>query len=197
MSFPQSTPEHRLAFFRGFLKRPKEVGSVIPSSRFLERLIVRRAKLESARVVVELGPGTGGTTRALLAALQPDAKLLAVEINPHFVHLLRSHLRDSRMMVQEGSASQIREALDAFDLPAPDVILSGIPFSTMPRQLGLDILTSARDALAPDGRFVAYQFRDRVETLGREIFGHGSSQLELRNVPPMRVYTWKKRETSL
>ena len=194
MSSPQPAPEHRLAFFRSFLKRPKEVGSVIPSSRFLERRIVRRAHLERARVVVELGPGTGGTTRAVLQALQPDAKLLAIEINPHFVSLLRAHLQDPRITVHDGSATEIPEALDAHDLPAPDVILSGIPFSTMPRQLGLDILTSARDALAPGGRFVAYQFRDRVETLGRQVFGHGSSQLELRNMPPMRVYCWQKEE---
>jgi phospholipid N-methyltransferase len=192
MTAPQPQPEHRLAFFRGFLKRPKEVGSVIPSSRFLERRIVRSAALSEAGLVVELGPGTGGTTRALLRALAPDAKLLAIEINPHFAKLLREHIDDPRLIVHEGSAAEIREALDAHDLTSPDVILSGIPFSTMPRSLGLDILASVRETLAPNGRFVAYQFRDRVETLGREVFGRGSSQLELRNVPPMRVYRWDK-----
>ena len=42
------------------------------------------------------------------------------------------------------------------------------------------------------GRFVAYQFRDRVHTLGVEVFGRASRQLELLNVPPMRVYRWQK-----
>ena len=192
MSAPQLSPEHRLAFFRGFLKRPKEVGSVIPSSRFLEKRIVRSAQLADARVIVELGPGTGGTTRALLRSLAPDARLLAIEINPHFARLLGEHIPDPRLIVHEGSAAEIRQALDAHDLPAPDVILSGIPFSTMPRGLGLEILASVRDTLSPEGRFVAYQFRDRVETLGRKVFGRGSSQLELLNVPPMRVYRWQK-----
>jgi phosphatidylethanolamine/phosphatidyl-N-methylethanolamine N-methyltransferase len=190
MSAP--APEHRLAFFRGFLKRPKEVGSVIPSSRFLEKRIVTSAQLAQARIVVELGPGTGGTTRALLRALNPEAKLLAIEINPHFATLLGESIPDPRLIVHEGSAADIPSALAAHDLPAPDVILSGIPFSTMPRELGLEILASARDTLSPDGRFVAYQFRDRVETLGREVFGRGSSQLELLNMPPMRVYRWDK-----
>ncbi|MCA9510573.1 MAG: methyltransferase domain-containing protein [Myxococcota bacterium] len=185
-------PEHRLAFLRGFLKRPKEVGSVIPSSRFLERRIVKSADLASSRVVVELGPGTGGTTRALLRALAPDATLLAIEINPHFARLLREHVRDPRLIVFEGSAADIPSALAKFDLPAPDVILSGIPFSTMPRALGTSILESVRDALAPGGRFVAYQFRDRVEKLGRRVFGRASVQLELLNVPPMHVYRWDK-----
>ena len=192
MPFPQPAPEHRLAFFRGFLKRPKEVGSVIPSSRFLEKRIVSSAQLSRARVVVELGPGTGGTTRALLRSLAANARLLAIEINPHFAQLLGDHVPDPRLIVHHGSAADIREALDAHRLPAPDVILSGIPFSTMPPEVGRELLASVRDTLSPDGRFVAYQFRDRVETLGREVFGRGSSQLELLNVPPMRVYRWKK-----
>lgn len=192
MPLANSDPEHRLAFLRGFLKRPKEVGSVIPSSRFLERRIVKSADLASASLVVELGPGTGGTTRAVLRHLAPDARLLAIEINPHFATLLREHVRDPRLIVHEGSAADIPSALAKYDLPAPDVILSGIPFSTMPQELGTSILESVRDALAPGGRFVAYQFRDRVEKLGRRVFGRASVQLELLNVPPMHVYRWDK-----
>lgn len=184
--------EHRLAFFRGFLKRPREVGSVIPSSRFLEKRIVKSAELDKARLVVELGPGTGGTTRAFLRRMQPDAQLLAIEINPHFVGLLREHLDDPRVLVHEGSAAAIQDALEQHELPPPDVILSGIPFSTMPRTLGRDILRSARESLAPGGRFVAYQFRDVVETLGRDVFGPARVQTEILNVPPMRVYRWDK-----
>src|SRR5919109_2359730 len=81
-------PDDRLAFFRGFLKRPKQVGSIIPSARFLERRLTRATRAHRAKLIVELGPGTGGTTRALLRAMQPEARLLAIEINPHFVELL-------------------------------------------------------------------------------------------------------------
>ena len=84
------------------------------------------------------------------------------------------------------------EALLAHDLEKPDVILSGIPFSTMDKQVGLDILKSVHDNLPEGGSFVAYQFRDRVETLGRGVFGRASVQTELFNVPPMRVYRWQK-----
>jgi len=187
------TRDHRLAFLRGFLERPTEVGSVIPSSRFLERRIVRSADLRRARTVVELGPGTGGTTRALLRNMASDARLLAIEINPRFVRLLRASNPDPRLIVHEGSAQDIAPALARYGLPAPDAVLSGIPFSTMERELGLDILRSVRESLAPNGRFVAYQFRDRVESLGSHVFGSGSVQTELRNVPPMRVYRWDVR----
>jgi phosphatidylethanolamine/phosphatidyl-N-methylethanolamine N-methyltransferase len=188
--------DHRLAFLRGFLTRPKEVGSIIPSSRFMERRIVKTADLASAKLAIELGPGTGGTTRALLRNMAPDARLLVIEINPDFVDLLRSHIPDPRLIVHHGSATEIPKILAEHGLEKPDVILSGIPFSTMDQSLGTDILRSVRDALSPGGRFVAYQFRDRVHTLGVDVFGRADVQTELLNVPPMRVYRWDVRRAT-
>ncbi|MAE95189.1 MAG: methyltransferase type 12 [Deltaproteobacteria bacterium] len=185
--------DHPVDFFRGFLDRPKEVGSVIPSSRFLERRVVRAADLAEARVVVELGPGTGGSTRALLKAMPKAATLLAIEINPDFARLLREKNRDPRLVVHEGSAEQIREALAAHGLLGADVIVSGIPFSTMPPLLGRGIIEEVHAALSPGGRFVAYQVRDKVHELGVPVFGRARVQTELRNVPPMRVYRWERR----
>jgi phospholipid N-methyltransferase len=187
-----SRQDHILAFFKGFLDEPKQVGSIIPSSRFLEKRLVKVAELARADVAIELGPGTGGTTRAMLARMKPEARLLAIEINPKFGKLLQRTIRDPRLIVHTGSAADIGEALRAHDLPPADVILSGIPFSTMGRELGLSILCSIDANLAPSGRFVAYQFRDRVESLGRQVMGAPSVQVEMLNVPPMRIYRWDK-----
>lgn len=184
--------EHRLVFLQGFLRRPKEVASIIPSSRFLMRRVMRCAEVAAARLVVELGPGTGGSTRAILRALAPNARLLAIEINPRFAGLLRRTLQDPRLVVHEGSAVDLAQILKEHGLGQPDLVLSGIPFSTMPRQLGLAILRAVNENLAPIGRFVAYQARDRVEILGRQVFGRARVQTELLNVPPMRVYRWDK-----
>jgi phospholipid N-methyltransferase len=184
-------PDDRFAFFRGFLKRPKQVGSIIPSSRFLERRLTRATRAHRAKLIVELGPGTGGTTRALLQAMQPEARLLAIEINPHFVEIL-ARWPDRRLMVEQGSAADIGAILAARGFSAPDVIVSGIPFSTMTMPIGRDILRSVYDALDPGGAFVAYQVRDRVHMLGSEVFGRARVQTELLNVPPMRIYRWEK-----
>lgn len=183
--------DSRLTFFREFLRRPDEIGSIIPSSRFLERRLVEIAGIATARVVVELGPGTGGTSRAILGALRPDATLLAVEINNRFASLLRA-IPDPRLVVHCGSAVDIVESLVQHGLAAPDAILSGIPFSTMPAPLGRRILKAAWSALGPGGRFVAYQFRGSVAVLGRELMGPPAVAVELRNTPPVRVYCWRK-----
>ncbi|MFT5444396.1 MAG: phosphatidylethanolamine/phosphatidyl-N-methylethanolamine N-methyltransferase [Myxococcota bacterium] len=191
-SSTKNRQDHKLAFLRGFLDKPKEVGSFIPSSRFMEKRIVNTAALHTAKLAIELGPGTGGTTKALLRAMAPDAKLLVIEINPDFVELLKANINDPRLIVHQGSAADIPDALAKHDLTTPDVILSGIPFSTMSWDLGLSIVRSVHAALPAEGRFVAYQFRDRVESLGNGVFGQANVQIELLNMPPMRVYRWDK-----
>lgn len=184
--------ERRMLFFQGFLKKPGVVGSVIPSSRYLERRIVKEAGLAAAKRVVELGPGVGGTTHAILRAMPADARLLSIEINADFVPALR-RIPDPRLVVHEGSAVDLAAILEQHGFGAPDVVLSGIPFSTMKPELGRAIVRAVHDVLPRGGRFVAYQVRDRVEKLGREVFGPAAVALELRNVPPMRVYRWEKR----
>jgi len=185
-------PEKALAFFQGFLREPQRVGSVVPSSRFLERRLVKVGKINSARLVVELGPGTGGTTEALLRALPDDARLLAIEIDPYFARMLRTEVDDPRLIVHEGSAEEVAVAIERHRLSPPEVVVSGIPFSTMPSDVGESILRSVWTLLAPGGRFVAYQFRNRVSALGRDILGYPEIDMEFFNVPPSRVYCGHK-----
>lgn len=186
---------NRIAFLQGFLKEPQLVGSIIPSSRFLEQRLVELTRVAEARTVVELGPGTGGTTQTLLRAMHPDARLIAIELNPDFHPILRQ-IEDSRLTVHEGNALELHHVIEAHAVGAPDVVLSGIPFSTLKQDLGERILRAVFDALAPGGRFVAYQVRDRVESLSRPIFGPAQVSVELLNIPPMRVYSWRKDEQS-
>jgi phospholipid N-methyltransferase len=187
----RSLLDERIAFFRGFLKRPNEVASVIPSSRFMERRLTKIARLHTARVVVELGPGTGGTTRAMLRAMNPRARLLCIELQPDFVAGL-AHVGDPRLSVFHGSAEWIQRALDEHGLPQPDVVISGIPFSTLPGGVGQRVVQAVHQALVPGGHFVAYQMRKRVAELATPVFGKPETEIELLNVPPMWVFSWRK-----
>lgn len=181
-----------LAFFRGFLREPAQVGSVIPSSRFLEKRIVDAADLSSARLVVELGPGTGGTTRTFLRNLGPDARLLSIELSPWF-HELLHEIDDPRFINHQGSAEDLDEILAQHQLGQPDVVISGIPFSKMPEQVGTRVAQAVQASLADGGCFVAYQFLGDVARITTPVMGPAvSTELELLNIPPMRVYRWLK-----
>ena len=180
-------------FFRGFLKDPRQVGSVIPSSRFMERRIIEFSGLDDARVVVELGPGTGGTTRALLGAMRSDARLLAIDLDPAFTEIVAA-IDDPRLIAHTGSAAEISEILKQHGLVGADVVISGIPFSTLPASVGTGIIESVRDSLSADGVFVAYQFRAEVARLAEGVFGppRRSAPVPL-NIPPMRIWQWGKK----
>lgn len=190
---PKPLRRGSLAFLQGFFRYPEQVASIIPSSRFLERRLIDCACIRQASLVVELGPGTGGTTQAMLNAMGPQAKLLSIEITPEFVEVLNQH-PDPRLQVHLGSAENVREILGQYRLGPPDVVVSGIPFSTMPLTVGRRIIGSVWDSLPPGGLFVAYQVRDRVAMLSRKLLGKPEVELELLNVPPMRFYRWRKPE---
>lgn len=180
-----------LDFFAAFLKRPQDVGSVIPSSRYVEQRIVSLARVGHASHVVELGPGTGGTTRAILAALPPAAKLLTIEITPSFARSLREW-SDRRLVVHEGNALDLRGTLRSHGFPPPEVVISGIPFSSLDRATAMRLLREIHEALPPSGRFIAYQLRDDLELLARSVFGKAQVAREFRNIPPLRFYRWRK-----
>lgn len=180
-----------LVFIQEFLKHPLQVGSIISSSRYLERRIVDTAGIASANLVVELGAGTGGVTRAILRAMPQQAKLLSLEINPHF-HAILKNIEDDRLIVHLGSADELKKIISLYDLDAPNIVISGIPFSTMSRSAGSQILEAVSSLLVPRGRFVAYQMSDRVATLCQPFLGSGKITTEFLNIPPMRIFQWEK-----
>lgn len=191
-TLPPGPLRDSLAFLQGFLRSPAQVGSVIPSSRRLEQRLVRNAGIAQARTVVELGPGTGGTTAAFLHAMQPTARLLAIELDASFHQHLSQSLHDPRLLLELGSAERLEEILAARRLPPPDAIVSGIPFSTMPAAVSERVAAAVARVLRPGGRFVAYQVRAHVANFATPHLGRGDKQWEFVNIPPVRVFTWTK-----
>ena len=180
-----------LRFLLGFLRRPMTVASIVPSSRWLTRRIAQATVCDGTRVVVELGPGTGVVTRALLEALPRDGRVLALELEPDFAERLAEE-PDPRLLVHQGNAVDLRAIAGEHGLPRVDAIVSGIPFSTLGPELGGQVLRAAWSVLAPGGRFVAYQFRPHVDRFATPLFGPPDVEFEPRNVPPMSVYRWHK-----
>jgi phospholipid N-methyltransferase len=183
--------QDRAIFFREFLRHPRQIGSVVPSSRFLEKRVVLAGGISRSRSVVELGPGTGGITRAILEALPAEASLLSLDINPLFCRRIR-RIADSRLAVHCGNALELEQALADQGFDRPDAVVSGIPFSTMSPGSGSELLDLIARLLPPGGRFVAYQVRDSVAEMTNPRLGAARVSLELLSIPPQRVYRWEK-----
>jgi phosphatidylethanolamine/phosphatidyl-N-methylethanolamine N-methyltransferase len=184
-----------MTFLREFLQRPGELGTFWPSSRFLESRIVRLGGVLDDAVVVELGPGLGGTTTAILRQLPTTARLVAIELNRDFIAPLEA-IGDPRLTVHHGSAEELPQILERHGLETADVVFSGIPFSTIPAAVGRSILQCVWQTLSPGGRFVAYQLRSQVKRLARDFMGKPDVEFELLNIPPLWVYRWLKGQTT-
>src|SRR4051812_20324224 len=134
-------------FLKNFLRHPLMLGSAIPSSRYLISRVLDSVDWSQVQTAVEYGPGVGTFTRPILDRIMPSAKLLAIELNGDFAELLRADVADRRLRVAEGSCADVSQWMNQHGLPEADLILSGIPYTVLPRELRHKILTGTRDAL--------------------------------------------------
>jgi phospholipid N-methyltransferase len=186
---PNATRSEQLLLFgRNFIKHPKMLGSLIPSSRFLVNKVLNEVDWSRARVFLEYGPGVGTFTTEILKRMRPDAVLVVLETNADFVRFLRGKVRDDRLHVIHGSAAEADMALARLDLGQADYVISGIPYTTMPGELRDLILRKTHAVLNPNGAFLVYQFTRAVLPYLRQVFGLVRQDFEPLNVMPARLF---------
>jgi phospholipid N-methyltransferase len=177
-----------LLFALNFFRHPLMLGSIVPSSRFLIRQLLKPVDWSQARVIVEYGPGVGVITAEVLRRMRPDALLIAIETNPDFVSYLRDSIKDERLRVVEGSAESVDEILRRYGQSNASYVISGIPFSTIPAPIRERILLKTCDVLKPGGSFLVYQFSSRVLEDLQRIFRYVQRQFEPLNVLPAHLF---------
>ena len=164
------------------------LSSIVPSSRFLIRMLLDPVNWGRARVIVEYGPGVGGITTEVLRRMRPDATLIAIEINPEFVRYLGRTLSDPRVRVIEGSAASVEEIVRRFGFGHADYVICGIPLTNLPQDKRSALLRRTHDLLAPGGAFLVYQFSSRISAELARVFGHVERRFELRNFLPAHLF---------
>ena len=179
-------------FARNFLKHPKMLGSIIPSSRFLVDEVLGGVDWARANVVVEYGPGVGNFTQEILRRMPANATLIAIEMNAEFVKFLRQEMTDPRLRVVEGSAADVDRILRELGHDRADYVISGIPFSTMPQEIRDSVLRATRSALHADGEFLVYQFSGRVRRDLERVFGPVERKFEPLNILPAQLFVCRR-----
>lgn len=188
----QSNQMPRLKLWRGFLKNPQAVASVVPSSRSLLAELSDLRRLATCSTVVELGPGTGETTATILEQMPSNARLLAIDIVPEFVTMLKRQMTDPRLLSIEADANDLDALLAVNGCDPPEVVISGIPFSHLDDARRYQLTRTIHDVLAPGGEFITYQFRSHVRAFAERLFGPAETTFVPFNLPPLTVYRWTK-----
>jgi phosphatidylethanolamine/phosphatidyl-N-methylethanolamine N-methyltransferase len=186
-------------FLRQFLRSPRTVGAVLPSSPALARTMLEPIDFASARAIVEFGPGTGAFTRAIAARLAPGCHYLGIELNPEFVQQLRGAFPALRFV--RGSVADLSPILAAEGIREVDAIVCGLPWATLPISLQEAVFAAMDRALVRGGIFVTFGYLQSLvlpgawalrRRLHRSFAEVDRSPPVWGNVPPAFAYICRK-----
>ncbi len=181
-------------FFKAWVEKPGLTGAVSPSGRFLARMMARYVDPAARGPVVELGPGTGPVTQALIQRGVAPERLVLVEYDPDFCKLLAR--RFPRALVIEGDAYDLPGTLAGMLSEPAAAIVSSLPLLNKPEDERVRLLRDAFGMMQPGGRFVQFTYgmispiprKHKGETL--HFIADGSPAVWL-NLPPARVFSYQ------
>jgi phosphatidylethanolamine/phosphatidyl-N-methylethanolamine N-methyltransferase len=184
--------DDEVQFIRSWIEKPLSTGAVMPSSRVLARAMARYVDPKADGPVIELGPGTGPVTQALVKQGIDPARLILVEFNPDFCRLLRS--RYPQATVVQGDAYRLRRLLETYVAEPAAAIVSGLPLVTKPLRTRLRLISDAMTLLATGAPFVQFTYA-MLPPIPKELSGvrADASELIWMNLPPARVWVYRGR----
>lgn len=185
---PRLRLDDEVRFIATWLQNPLKIGAVSPSGRLLARAIAAEVDPSQPGMVVELGPGTGPVTEALIERGVSPERLILVEYDPEFCSLLRRRFPAAKVV--QGDAYALGKTLaNMVDEPLCAVV-SGLPLMTRPLFTRLRLLKTALSMLRKGGPFVQFTYAMTAPIPSRRHRGTASPRVWL-NLPPARVWVYR------
>lgn len=184
--------DDELQFIRSWIDMPLRTGAVMPSSKALARAMARAVDPNAPGPVIELGPGTGPVTAALVDRGIDPSRLVLVEFNADFCRLLRT--RYPTATVIQGDAYRLRRLLETTLKEQAAAIVSGLPLLTKPLRTRLRLLADAVALMKPGAPLVQFTY-GVVPPIPKTLAGVSAepSSLVWLNLPPARIWVYRGR----
>lgn len=185
-------------FLRNWVDAPGRIGAVSPSGRFLARAMARSIDPNGTGLVVELGPGTGPVTEALLERGVAPERLILVEYEAAFCGLLRRRFPGLRVV--QGDAYGLRATLDGVVEGPVAAIVSSLPLLNRPDEDRRALLEQAFELMGPDGQFVQFTYGLTSPIPLRPAAGRQPGFIAdvdkpvWLNLPPARVWRYRRAD---
>ena len=179
-------------FLFQYIKNPKTVGAIAPSSKYLADKMVDEIDFSKAKCIVEYGPGTGIFTEKILARINSDATVVLIEINNEFyLNLRKLYGHKKNIIIINGSAENIDKVLKKHSINHIDYVISGLPFTSLPKEVSNCILSKTSSLLRNKGEFITFQYSLFKLNLFKEYFNKVNYRKVVRNLPPAYVLKCK------
>lgn len=183
-----------MRFLRNWAGNPLQVASVAPSSQELCRLMAQYVEDERPGVIVELGPGTGAVTQAILDRGVEPSRLVLIEYSPDFCDLLRE--RFPGVNVVNGNAYAMGEVMESLGNPPVASVISGLPIVQKPLPERQALLRDAFARMAPGAPFIQFSYMLSSPVKGLVGTTISSTRWVLANLPPARVWLYRSAATA-
>ena len=177
-----------LLLLSNFVKNPKEVGAIAPSSRFLTNEMLKGIDFKSSKNIVELGPGLGTFTKVILKKSDKNAKIICFEVNKRFCGYLAGKISDERLRIINSGAEKLSSSLKKLNIEEADYIVSGLPFRNFSEQKKKRILREVKNSLSVNGKFILFQYTNGLNKLLESYFAKVERRFVPLNMPPAFVY---------
>lgn len=179
-----------LRFLRRLILRPRAIGAIAPSSPALARKIASQIDPVYPGVVLELGPGTGVVTEALIARGISVDRLIAIEADPALARLMRA--RFPALQILEGDAFDLDRILPNSELGELAGAASGLPLLNFPAARRRALIASALARMAPGRPFVQFSYGITAPVPPDNEISVEQTGFVLANLPPARVWVYRK-----
>lgn len=190
--YPPATPENRLSesimFARKFVRKGRTIASIGPSGAEMCEAMVRDLDFSRPGVILELGAGTGAITRALVSRMRPHHRLIAVELEPDFIQMLRD--RFPQVEVLRTDATNMDGTLDQLGVGKVQYVLSGLATPHLPLRGQIRLHRWLSNRLDPGGAFIQITYVPRIyHNYYRRHFRDVRYTPIWKNMPPGGVFT--------
>jgi len=177
------------SFIKQYITKPRTVGAIWPSSKYLARKMVVDINFGTAKCIVEYGPGTGVFTDKILESRNMDTIVILIENNQQFYNQLVEKYKQPNMHIILGSAANLETYLQMHGIPCADYIISGLPFASLPQEVSAQIMAQTKKHLAPGGRFIMFQYTLLKKGFFAQYFKTINIKREYRKITTTNVLT--------
>jgi phosphatidylethanolamine/phosphatidyl-N-methylethanolamine N-methyltransferase len=186
--------KNHLSFILTWIRSPRSIGAVIPSSKALSKAMAAQIELSARGDLVEIGAGTGVVTKEVLARLAGQKKLLVIERNEHFFNILHKIFPTTHLINDD--AQNLMQILADQNITEVNAIISSLPLLSLPATIRGNIIAAMAQAIGENGRIIQFTYGLNSpipqELLVQNQLKGECKKLVICNIPPAKIWVYQK-----
>lgn len=181
-----------ISFLKQYIKNPQNIGAIAPSTKYLAKEMIKGIDFDNTKCIVEYGAGTGVFTEEIVKNASKKTKIFVFETNYTFYMELKNKYKIyPNVIVMNESAEKAHYCLQNNNIKNVDYIISGLPFTSLPKQTSNRIIENTKNLLHSNGEFRTFQYSLLKKKLFENHFSNISHTKIYKNVPPAYVLRCK------